>query len=147
MLRRSLVSVLALESVALAADYYPITGVFSAQSQGAPARRNINELQAEAGPQWDLYIQALAAMQNMNARDPLSYFQIGGIHGYPPYPWNGTAQGSRPVNAYREGVGLGADGGKLGDAAEIAEGRTVDNYASYVAGVQRKARERYNQLG
>ncbi|KJZ74813.1 hypothetical protein HIM_05722 [Hirsutella minnesotensis 3608] len=59
---------------------------------------------------------------------------------------HGTTE-ALPVNAYREGVGLGADGGKLGDAAEIAEGRTVDNYASYVAGVQRKARERYNQLG
>ncbi|KJZ68902.1 hypothetical protein HIM_11709 [Hirsutella minnesotensis 3608] len=94
MLLRSLVSVLAFESAALAADYYPITGIFSAQGQRVSARRDINELQAEAGPQWDLYIQALAAMQNMNARDPLSFFQIGGIHGLPTYPWNGTVQGN-----------------------------------------------------
>lgn len=61
------------------------------------------------------------------------------------------AQGSGPTqalsaNAYREGVGLGAEGGKLGDAHEVAESRTKDSYASYVAAAQDKARERYKQM-
>ncbi|EQK98945.1 D111/G-patch protein [Ophiocordyceps sinensis CO18] len=50
------------------------------------------------------------------------------------------------ANAYKSGVGLGAAGGKLGDAAEIAEGQTVDGYSSYLTAAQKKARERYNQL-
>ncbi|PHH75489.1 hypothetical protein CDD82_4436 [Ophiocordyceps australis] len=51
------------------------------------------------------------------------------------------------ASAYKEGVGLGAEGGKLGDAAEVAESRTTNSYASYVKATKEKARERYNQLG
>jgi len=38
-----------------------------------------------------LYIQALAALQNMDENDQLSYFQIAGIHGRPYIPWNGVS--------------------------------------------------------
>ncbi|GKT99870.1 hypothetical protein FLAG1_01868 [Fusarium langsethiae] len=51
------------------------------------------------------------------------------------------------TNAYQEGVGLGADGGNLGDAAQLAERKTKNTYADYVNTVQDKARERYNKLG
>jgi RNA-binding protein 5/10 len=51
------------------------------------------------------------------------------------------------TNAYQEGVGLGAEGGNLGDAAQLAERKTKNTYADYVNTVQDKARERYNKLG
>ncbi|KAH7362225.1 RNA-binding protein [Plectosphaerella cucumerina] len=51
------------------------------------------------------------------------------------------------TNAYQEGVGLGAEGGKLGDAAELAAKRTTGGYAEYLSSAQDKARERYNRMG
>lgn len=50
------------------------------------------------------------------------------------------------TNAYQEGVGLGADGSNLGDAAELAEKKTTGTYSDYLSSVQDKARERYNQM-
>lgn len=49
-------------------------------------------------------------------------------------------------NAYQEGVGLGAEGGNLGDAALLAERKTKNSYSEYVSSVQDKARERYNRM-
>jgi hypothetical protein len=51
------------------------------------------------------------------------------------------------TNAYQEGVGLGAEGSNLGDAAELAERKTTGSYSDYLTNVQDKARERYNQMG
>ncbi|WDK18121.1 G-patch domain-containing protein [Colletotrichum graminicola] len=51
------------------------------------------------------------------------------------------------THAYQEGVGLGAEGGNLGDAAELAQRKTTNSYAEYVNTVQDRARERYNKLG
>jgi RNA-binding protein 5/10 len=50
------------------------------------------------------------------------------------------------THAYQEGVGLGAEGGNLGDAAKLAERNTTNSYAEYVNVAQEKARERYNRL-
>lgn len=50
------------------------------------------------------------------------------------------------TNAYQEGVGLGAEGSNLGDAAELAERKTKGSYSDYLTTVQDKARERYNQM-
>ncbi|KAG5922904.1 hypothetical protein E4U42_005159 [Claviceps africana] len=50
------------------------------------------------------------------------------------------------TNAYQAGVGLGAAGGNLGDAVELAEKKTTNKYSDYLTTVQDKARERYNQL-
>lgn len=51
------------------------------------------------------------------------------------------------TKAYQGGVGLGAEGGDLGDAAELAQRRTNGTYADYVNSVQDKARQRYSNLG
>ncbi|KAG8420550.1 hypothetical protein J3459_010957 [Metarhizium acridum] len=50
------------------------------------------------------------------------------------------------TNAYQEGVGLGAEGSNLGDAAELAERKTKGSYSDYLTTVQDKARERYSQM-
>ncbi|OLN96396.1 putative RNA-binding protein C57A7.13 [Colletotrichum chlorophyti] len=50
------------------------------------------------------------------------------------------------THAYQEGVGLGAEGGNLGDAAALAQRKTKNDYAEYVNSVQDKARERYNRM-
>lgn len=49
-------------------------------------------------------------------------------------------------NAYQEGVGLGAEGSNLGDAAQLAERKTRNSYADYVNTVQDKARQRYQNM-
>ncbi|PHH87764.1 hypothetical protein CDD83_8442 [Cordyceps sp. RAO-2017] len=80
-----------------AQNFYPITGARPSQGTlGVPARRNINDL-AAGGPQWDLYILALLALYREPDENPLSYFQISGIHGAPYIEWNGAgprAQGN-----------------------------------------------------
>ncbi|PWI69456.1 hypothetical protein PCL_01103 [Purpureocillium lilacinum] len=104
-----LIAVLGIAPLGLfAQDPYAITGVsVSDPENGVPLRRNINELQAAGGAQWDLYIRSLLEMQQDNYTDPLSYFQIKGtglscltlgtglirnqgIHGRPFVEWNAT---------------------------------------------------------
>ncbi|KAH0601703.1 hypothetical protein MHUMG1_00582 [Metarhizium humberi] len=72
----------------LASAQFSITGAPVAANGNVPLRRNVNDLYSEGGPQWDLYIQALASLQSMNASDPLGYFQVSGIHGLPFIEWN-----------------------------------------------------------
>jgi hypothetical protein len=50
------------------------------------------------------------------------------------------------THAYQEGVGLGAEGGNLGDAAQLAEQKTKNSYSQYLNTVQDKARERFNKM-
>ncbi|KAM3517514.1 hypothetical protein NHJ13051_008917 [Beauveria bassiana] len=57
-----------------------------------PLRRSITELAAEAGPQWDLYLQALRAMYDRDSQDPESFFQIAGIHGRPFTEYNNAGK-------------------------------------------------------
>lgn len=51
------------------------------------------------------------------------------------------------TDMYAAGVGLGAEGGKLGDAAAEAARKTKDNYSDFVEVTRTKARERYEKLG
>lgn len=51
------------------------------------------------------------------------------------------------TDVYAAGVGLGAEGGKLGDAAVEAARKTKDNYSDFVEVTRTKARERYEKLG
>ncbi|KAK0709679.1 hypothetical protein B0T26DRAFT_805332 [Lasiosphaeria miniovina] len=73
----------------------PVVGVktgIEVNTGKRPARQNINKLYARGGPQWDLYILALSALQAVDEADELSYFQIAGIHGLPYSAWNGVGQ-------------------------------------------------------
>jgi hypothetical protein len=47
---------------------------------------------------------------------------------------------------YAAGVGLGAEGGKLGDAAEEADRNTRGGYAEFVERAKDKAKERYQSM-
>ena len=51
------------------------------------------------------------------------------------------------TDLYVPGVGLGADGGKVGDAAAEAARRTQSHYSDFVEKTKDKARERYDRLG
>lgn len=51
------------------------------------------------------------------------------------------------TEAYVPGVGLGAEGGKLGDANEEAARKTRGNFADFVEKTRDRARERYERLG
>ncbi|KAM3515279.1 hypothetical protein MY11210_001020 [Beauveria gryllotalpidicola] len=64
----------------------------SADNGPIPLRRSITELAAEAGPQWDLYLQALRAMYDRDPKDPESFFQIAGIHGRPFTEYNNAGK-------------------------------------------------------
>ena len=48
---------------------------------------------------------------------------------------------------YAEGVGLGMEGAKLGDAAEEAARATKSDYKAFVGMTKDKARERYEKMG
>ncbi|KAK5652239.1 hypothetical protein OQA88_10736 [Cercophora sp. LCS_1] len=72
-----------------------VTGIkagVNEQTGERPARLNINDLHREAGPAWDLFIQALQAVYDTPEDDLLSWFQIAGIHGLPFKPWNNVGQ-------------------------------------------------------
>jgi RNA-binding protein 5/10 len=54
--------------------------------------------------------------------------------------------GPLPTSMYAAGVGLGAQGGKIGDAAEEANRNTKSSYAEYVERTKDKAKERYMNM-
>ncbi|RCI16540.1 hypothetical protein L249_1799 [Ophiocordyceps polyrhachis-furcata BCC 54312] len=92
-LRKAALLVTVASTSLVSADPYPITGVKVEKGSSLPIRRNVDELASEKGPQWDLYIQSLSSMYEMNPDDALSFFQIAGIHGWPYVEWNGTGKG------------------------------------------------------
>ncbi|RYP93356.1 hypothetical protein DL770_000545 [Monosporascus sp. CRB-9-2] len=60
----------------------PIIGLTTGIDKEAgarPARRNINELEAEAGPTWDLFIRALSALEDGSDSEESSYFGVAGM--------------------------------------------------------------------
>lgn len=62
------------------------------------------------------------------------------------------AQGNGRIEAiatdiYTQGVGLGAEGGKVGDAMKEAERQTKGDYKAFVGRTKEKAKERYETLG
>ncbi|KAK1590606.1 uncharacterized protein LY79DRAFT_649824 [Colletotrichum navitas] len=85
-------SVLATVRWTVSTQEIPIVGARSGinmRTGEVPVRRNINSIYNERGPQWDLYIGALIAMQDANETDATSYFQVAGIHGQPYMAWSG----------------------------------------------------------
>ncbi|KAL6713446.1 hypothetical protein ACLMJK_008911 [Lecanora helva] len=51
------------------------------------------------------------------------------------------------TDMYVQGVGLGAQGGKLGDAADEAERNTKSSYSEFLERTKDKAKERFEKLG
>ncbi|KAL5598596.1 hypothetical protein BROUX41_003478 [Berkeleyomyces rouxiae] len=95
-------AIVGLISVADAA-LVPVTGRTSGidpSTNAVPMRRNINDLYYESGPEFHLYVQAMAALQAKDSRDPESWFQIMGIHGSPPIPWNEEPQSTTGITGY-----------------------------------------------
>ncbi|KAI3335615.1 Di-copper centre-containing protein [Ustulina deusta] len=71
----------------------PVIGMATGVDQATgkvPARRNINVVEQEGGPMWDLLIRGLDALQNKPDDDERSYFAVAGIHGMPYAPYNGV---------------------------------------------------------
>ncbi|MCJ1391703.1 hypothetical protein MMC18_004568 [Xylographa bjoerkii] len=52
-----------------------------------PFRQEFSTFQ-NAGPAFDLYIQALQQLTQTNQTTMLSYYAVAGIHGYPNVPWD-----------------------------------------------------------
>ena len=50
------------------------------------------------------------------------------------------------THLYAQGVGLGAQGGKVGDAVEEANRATGGSYADFVSRAKDKAKERFEQM-
>ncbi|KAI0816122.1 Di-copper centre-containing protein [Xylaria sp. FL0064] len=53
-----------------------------------PSRMNINALEQDGGPMWDLLIRGLDALQSKPEDDERSHFALAGIHGMPYAPYN-----------------------------------------------------------
>ncbi|KAL6244485.1 hypothetical protein RBB50_008727 [Rhinocladiella similis] len=71
---------------------FKITGALGGvnSTTGArPLRYEIHEF-ANSGPAFDLLVLSMMAFQAANQSEPLSYFQISGIHGFPQVPWDGV---------------------------------------------------------
>ena len=50
-------------------------------------------------------------------------------------------------DVYVAGVGLGAQGGKLGDAVKEAERNTKGDYGGFLEETRKRAKERYDRMG
>ncbi|KAI0373661.1 tyrosinase [Pilatotrama ljubarskyi] len=59
----------------------------------APNRLEINDFVKDER-MFSLYIQALQVMMDTPEDDPISFFQVAGIHGLPYTPWNGAGEES-----------------------------------------------------
>ncbi|KAH8722111.1 tyrosinase [Ilyonectria robusta] len=92
LLQFSLTVALSAVSLVSAQDPITITGFSISEGSAVPLRQNINELQSAGGAQWDLYLRALAEMQSQDSADPLSFFQVAGIHGKPYIEWNNSGK-------------------------------------------------------
>ncbi|KAG6008734.1 hypothetical protein E4U21_003929 [Claviceps maximensis] len=89
MIMNTLLSLLVtgLAPLSVVAQHFPVTGVRVDPGADVPSRLNVNSLYSQGGPQWDLYLRALKSLQDKDASDPLSYFQVSGIHGLPYVEW------------------------------------------------------------
>ncbi|KAI0441851.1 hypothetical protein F4803DRAFT_562735 [Xylaria telfairii] len=71
----------------------PVIGMTTGIDQATgklPLRININTLEQEGGPMWDLLIRGFNALQNKSEDDERSHFAMAGIHGMPYAPYNGV---------------------------------------------------------
>ncbi|KAL7622248.1 hypothetical protein AAE478_007752 [Parahypoxylon ruwenzoriense] len=64
-----------------AQKHIPVTGMttgINKETGQRPVRWEVNALQSEGGPRWDLYIQGLVALRNRTETDERSHFSISG---------------------------------------------------------------------
>ncbi|MCJ1384871.1 hypothetical protein MMC17_007989 [Xylographa soralifera] len=76
----------------IASATFAINGVqagVNALTGQRPFRQEFSTFQ-NAGPAFDLYIQALQQLAQTNQSSMLSYYGVAGIHGYPNVPWDGV---------------------------------------------------------
>lgn len=64
--------------------FTPVTG---AVSGGIVLRKKIQQLQSEDPDVFNMFLWSLYMMQRVSETEPLSYYQIAGIHGLPHIPW------------------------------------------------------------
>ncbi|KAJ4858276.1 common central domain of tyrosinase domain-containing protein [Trichoderma breve] len=66
-----------------------------ASNGSIPLRLEVRDMKADKR-KWDLFILALSMFQSVSQDDPLSYYQVAGIHGVPFVTWNdvGPAAGA-----------------------------------------------------
>jgi len=78
-------------------NHFVITGVPKnwPVGQSPPSRLEITDL-IKIEDQFSLFVQSLNKMQKTPSNLGTSHYQIGGIHGFPFAPWEGS--GSQPVN-------------------------------------------------
>ena len=55
------------------------TGGVNAKTGSRPFRQDILKMQRSGGPAWDLYLQALRKLQDMDQKDAVSWFQFNGM--------------------------------------------------------------------
>ncbi|KAK7900944.1 hypothetical protein LTR67_003229 [Exophiala xenobiotica] len=75
-----------------------VSGGVNLTTGARPLRYEIHDF-AISGPPFDLLILSMMAFQAANQSEPLSYFQISGIHGLPRSPWDGVP-GTGPNSGY-----------------------------------------------
>ena len=73
-------------------------GAVTGAQGGTQPRLEIRQLEANAD-QWNLFMLAMQAFQNTDHSDPMSWYQIAGIHGMPYVEWNGV-RGSNTDTGY-----------------------------------------------
>lgn len=77
-----LVSLLTLSRETFAYSISGASGGVNSDTGERPSRRDLRDLEA-SGPQFDLYILALAEFQNDDQSDFLSYYEVAGMN----YRW------------------------------------------------------------
>lgn len=72
-------------------QFISINGV---PNNGNQVRVELRTMQQKNPTMYALYLLGLQEFKKMSQNDPLSYYQIAGIHGRPYTPWNGNTFGS-----------------------------------------------------
>lgn len=79
--------------------FFSVLGVAGVAGASIHPRLEIRQLEQNAD-QWNVYLLGLIRFQQMNQTDPLSYYQIAGIHGRPFIEWDGVQQANGGSGGY-----------------------------------------------
>lgn len=73
---------------------------FAASAVSVFPRFEINDVMTlpKFAEQRDLLVLSLREAMDMNPNDPMSFYQIAGIHGMPALPWNNITNKTTPYN-------------------------------------------------